>query len=41
MCLGQMYVADARFTASIDAAGGAGTAAFVRKAIETHCEKAE
>ena len=40
MGLGQMYVADARFTANIDAAGGEGTAAFVQKAIAAHCIKA-
>ena len=39
MGLGQMYVADARFTANIDAAGGEGTAAFVQKAIAAHCKK--
>ena len=36
--LGQMYVADERFTANIDRAGGAGTAEFVSKAIETYCK---
>lgn len=36
--LGQMYTADERFRARIDAAGGAGTAAFVEKAIERYCE---
>ena len=34
--LGQMYTADARFTASIDAAGGAGTAQFVSEAIAAY-----
>jgi len=38
--LGQMYVADARFKANIDAAGGEGTAEFVKKAIAAHCGKA-
>lgn len=37
--LGQMYTADERFTNNIDAAGGAGTAAFVQKAIEIYCSK--
>ena len=32
--LGQMYTEDQRFAASIDQAGGEGTAAFVRQAIE-------
>lgn len=32
--LGAMYVADERFTASIDGAGGEGTAEFVNRAIE-------
>ena len=36
-CLGQMYVQDERFTRSIDAAGGDGTAVFVSKAIEVYC----
>ena len=40
MGLGQMYVADERFKANIDAAGGEGTAAFVQKAIAVHCGKA-
>ncbi len=38
MGLGQMYVADARFTANIDDAGGEGTAAFAQKAIAAHCK---
>ena len=37
--LGQMYVADARFTANIDAAGGEGTVAFVQQAIAAHCKR--
>ena len=36
--LGQMYVADERFKANIDAAGGEGTADFVSKAIEIYCK---
>lgn len=36
-CLGQMYVQDERFTHSIDAAGGDGTAVFISKAIEVYC----
>ena len=40
MGLGQMYVADERFRAAIDSAGGEGTAAFVRQAIEAYCNKA-
>ena len=36
--LGQMYVADERFTKNIDAAGGPGTAAFAAKAIEIFCK---
>ena len=35
--LGQMYVQDERFRKNIDAAGGAGTAAFAAKAIEIYC----
>lgn len=35
--LGQMYTADERFRARIDAAGGAGTAAFAARAIEHYC----
>ena len=38
--LGQMYAADERFRANIDAAGGEGTAAFVQRAIAAYCEKA-
>ena len=37
MGLGQMYVADERFRANIDGAGGLGTAEFVRDAIAVHC----
>ena len=36
--LGQMYVADERFKANIDAAGGEGTADFVSRAIEIYCK---
>lgn len=36
--LGQMYTADERFTASIDAVGGPGTAAFVSEAITIYCK---
>ena len=36
--LGQMYVADERFKANIDQAGGEGTAEFVSKAIEIYCK---
>ena len=36
--LGQMYVADERFRANIDRAGGAGTAEFAAKAIEIYCK---
>ena len=36
--LGQMYVADERFKANIDRAGGEGTAEFVAKAIEIYCK---
>lgn len=39
MGLGQMYVADERFRANIDAVGGEGTAAFAAKAIAGHCAK--
>ena len=39
MGLGQMYAADERFKANIDAAGGEGTAAFVQKAIAAYCHK--
>lgn len=35
--LGQMYTADERFRANIDAAGGEGTAAFVSEAIARYC----
>ena len=35
--LGQMYAADERFKANIDAAGGEGTAAFVQSAIAAYC----
>ena len=35
--LGGMYAAGGEFTANIDAAGGEGTAAFVRRAIEAYC----
>ncbi len=38
--LGQMYAADERFRENIDAAGGEGTAAFVKAAIEAYCGKA-
>lgn len=37
--LGQMYVADERFKANIDSAGGAGTAEFAAKAIEIFCQR--
>ena len=37
--LGQIYAADVRFRANIDAAGGEGTAAFVKVAIEAYCGK--
>jgi len=36
--LGRMYVADERFRANIDRAGGAGTAEFAAKAIEIYCK---
>lgn len=36
--LGQMYVADERFKANIDRAGGTGTAEFAAKAIEIYCK---
>ncbi len=36
--LGQMYVADDRFRANIDAAGGEGTAQFVSHAIAAYCK---
>lgn len=35
--LGQMYTADERFRANIDAAGGEGNAAFVSEAIARYC----
>ena len=35
--LGRMYLADERFRANIDAAGGDGTAAFAASAIEIYC----
>ena len=35
--LGQMYAADERFAASIDRAGGAGTADFAARAIAAYC----
>ena len=34
--LGAMYTEDERFSKNIDAAGGEGTAAFARKAIEAY-----
>lgn len=37
--LGQMYVADERFQANIDAVGGAGTAEFAARAIERYCQE--
>ena len=36
LSLGRMYTEDAAFTANIDGAGGEGTAAFVRQAIERY-----
>lgn len=36
--LGEMYTADTRFTANIDAAAGDGTAAFVSEAIRIYCK---
>lgn len=36
--LGQMYVADERFKANIDRAGGEGTADFAARAIEIFCK---
>ena len=36
--LGKMYVADERFKANIDRAGGEGCAEFVSKAIEIYCK---
>ena len=35
--LGEMYAADERFRANIDAAGGSGTAAFAAEAIKIYC----
>ena len=35
----QMYTEDERFRQNIDCAGGEGTAAFVRRAIEAYCGK--
>lgn len=37
--LGKMYAAGGDFTENIDGAGGEGTAAFVKKAIDIYCEK--
>ena len=37
--LGEMYVADERFKANIDAAGGSGTAEFAREVIRFLCGK--
>ncbi len=37
--LGQMYAAGGEFTENIDAAGGAGTAAFANAAIQVCCRK--
>lgn len=37
--LGQMYVDDERFTKNIDKAGGEGTAAFAKRAIDLYCSK--
>ena len=39
LCLGKLYNGGGDFTASIDAAGGEGTAAFVERAIEVYCSK--
>lgn len=36
--LGQLYAAGGEFTQNINAAGGAGTAEFVSKAIEVYCQ---
>ena len=36
--LGEMYIADERFTANIDSAAGEGTAAFVSEAILIYCK---
>jgi hypothetical protein len=38
--LGKLYAGGGDFTASIDAAGGEGTAAFVERAIEVYCSQA-
>ena len=37
--LGNMYAAGGEFTENIDAAGGAGTAAFADRAIQIYCKK--
>ena len=37
--LGEMYAQDERFRTNIDAFGGAGTAEFVSRAIESYCKK--
>ena len=37
--LGEMYVQDTRFQDNLDKAGGAGTAEFVKQAIEVYCSK--
>lgn len=37
--LGRLYAAGGEFTENIDAAGGAGTAAFAAAAIEAHCAR--
>lgn len=37
--LGEMYADDDRIRRNIDAAGGKGTAEFVRQAIQVYCEK--
>lgn len=39
MQLGQMYVCDERFKKNIDAAGGEGTAEFVKRAITAFCKR--
>lgn len=39
MGLGQMYAEGGSMTQNIDAAGGAGTGEFARKAIEAYCKK--
>ena len=38
--LGQMYTGDERFRRQIDRAGGAGTAEFVKQAIDIYCARA-